>query len=383
MTAVRSMSAPSVPDSNSTSHDSTLNDSTLNDSTHNDSTSDRSAAAAAVTLLRSTSVEKALLGALDVLPEPLRTGCHRVVDAGGKRLRPDLVLRCADVGPAGSAAAVGAAVAVELLHSASLVHDDLLDDSETRRGVRAVHRHEGASTAVIAGDAMIALSWRAIAGSGPDAVDDLGAALSEMCQGQALEEQLRFDATARQQDVLRVAELKTGALLKAACRIGARVGQCSPEQVDALGRFGSDFGVALQLMDDVLDLIADQAALGKPIGADFRAGTVTMPTVYSLERVCDATGARLSSLLRRDLSDDGLREAWELVVDSGAVGRTVQLARDLAVRAARAATDAGAPTELVTMPERYVRRQMDTKVAAAHRGLLPGGGSDWENERVG
>ncbi len=347
------------------------------------SSSDRGAAAAAVTLLRSTSVEKALLSTLDALPEPLRSGCHRVVDAGGKRLRPDLVLRCADIGPAGSAKAVGAAVAVELLHSASLVHDDLLDDSETRRGVRAVHRHEGASTAVIAGDAMIALSWRAIAGEGPGAVDDLGAALSEMCRGQALEEALRFDATATATDVLKVAELKTGALLKAACRIGARVGGCSPEQVEALGQFGSDFGVALQLMDDVLDLVADQVALGKPIGADFRVGTVTMPTVYSLERTCDATSSRLTSLLRPDQSDEALQEAWELVVDSGSVGRTVQLARELAARAARAATGAGAPPELVGMPERYVRRQIDTKVAPAHRGLLPRDGHDWENERVG
>ncbi len=344
---------------------------------------DRSSASSAVTPPRSTSVERALLGALDGLPEPLRTGCHRVVDAGGKRLRPDLVLRCADIGPAGSAEAVGAAVAVELLHSASLVHDDLLDDSETRRGVRAVHRHEGASTAVIAGDAMIALSWRAIAADGPDSVDDLGAALLEMCQGQALEEQLRFDATAGPKDVLRVAELKTGALLKAACRIGARVGGCSPEQVEALGSYGSDFGVALQLMDDVLDLIADQAALGKPIGADFRAGTVTMPTVYSLERNCDATSSRLTALLSSDVSDEGLREAWELVVESGSIRRTVQLARDLAVRAGRSAADAGAPAELVGMPGRYVRRQIDTKVASAHRGLLPVGGGERENERVG
>ena len=338
---------------------------------------------AAVILLRSTSVEKALLSALDALPEPLRTGCHRVVDAGGKRLRPDLVLRCADVGPAGSAAALGAAVAVELLHSASLVHDDLLDDSETRRGVRAVHRHEGASTAIIAGDAMIALSWRTIAGHGADAVDDLGAALSEMCQGQALEEQLRFDATARPQDVLRVAELKTGALLKAACRIGARVGGCTAEQVEVLGRFGSDFGVALQLIDDVLDLVADQAALGKPIGADFRAGTVTMPTVYSLESSYGTTSSKLSSLLRSDLPDEGLQEARELVLDSGSVGRTVQLARDLAVRAAGAAAGAGAPPELVGMPERYVRRQIDTKVAAAHRELLPDGGTEWKHVRFG
>src|SRR3954453_293919 len=128
----------------------------------------------------SLAVENALLASLDVLPEPVRTGCHRVVDAGGKRLRPDLVLRCADIGPLGAKAALSAAVAVQLLHSASLVHDDLLDDSDTRRGGLAVHRHEGMGTAVIAGDAMIALSWRTIATTGAQNVDDLAAALAEM-----------------------------------------------------------------------------------------------------------------------------------------------------------------------------------------------------------
>ncbi|MGS0687323.1 polyprenyl synthetase family protein [Nakamurella sp. GG22] len=328
-------------------------------------------------------VEKALLAALDVLPEPVRTGCHRVVDAGGKRLRPDLVLRCADIGPLGATAALSAAVAVELLHSASLVHDDLLDDSDTRRGVLAVHRHEGMGTAVIAGDAMIALSWRTIAATGAENVDDLAAALAEMCEGQALEERLRFDPSASADDVLRVSELKTGALLKAACRIGARVGGCSDEQVRALGDFGSDFGVALQLMDDVLDLVADQAALGKPIGADFRAGTVTMPTVYCLETGGAGAALRLRSLLRPGVPAEALDEAGEIVLGSGSISRTVDLACVLARRAARSAAAAGAPAELVSMPERYVRRQIKTKVAAAHQGLLPRSQVDWENERVG
>ena len=327
-------------------------------------------------------VEKALLAALDVLPEPVRTGCHRVVDAGGKRLRPDLVLRCADIGPLGATAALSAAVAVELLHSASLVHDDLLDDSDTRRGVLAVHRHEGMGTAVIAGDAMIALSWRTIAATGAENVDDLASALAEMCEGQALEERLRFDPSASADDVLRVSELKTGALLKAACRIGARVGGCWRTRYGALGDYGSDFGVALQLMDDVLDLVADQVALGKPIGADFRAGTVTCRRSTPWNR-CWGSATRLRSLLRPGVPPEALDEASEIVlgpVRSAARSRCVWSSRS---RAARSAAAAGAPAELVSMPERYVRRQIETKVAAAHQGLLPRSEVDWENERVG
>src|ERR1700712_3022848 len=184
---------------------------------------------------RAEDVESGLQRVVDGLLEPLRAGCQRVIGAGGKRLRPELVMRCADVGPRGSAGAVDAAVAVELLHSASLVHDDLLDQSETRRGVPAIHRLEGPSTALISGDALIAVSWRQIARSGPDSVDDLATALSDMCAGQALEDRLRWNAGAQAGDVIRVADLKTGALLRAACRTGARAGGCDQEQIDALG----------------------------------------------------------------------------------------------------------------------------------------------------
>ena len=252
------------------------------------------------------AVEVLLQAALHRLSEPGRSGSRRIVEAGGKRLRPELLLRCAglagDAGPGGlsadpvqRAATLGAAAAVELLHSATLLHDDLLDGSETRRGVAAVHRAEGLSTAVIAGDALIAQSWRHVARCDAADVEDLADALADMCAGEELEAGLSFDPTARPLDVVRVAQLKTGALLRAACRIGGRRAGLPEPQVRALGAFGSDFGVALQLVDDVLDVASEPALLGKPCGADFVAGTVTMPTVYAL---LDGPPGELAGLLR-------------------------------------------------------------------------------------
>ncbi len=317
---------------------------------------------------RAEEIESGLRAVLDGLIEPLRAGCQRVVGAGGKRLRPELVMRCADVGPLGSAGAVDAAVAVELLHSASLVHDDLLDQSETRRGVPAIHRLEGPSTALISGDALIAVSWRHIARSGPDSVDDLATALSDMCAGQALEDRLRWNGNAQAGEVIRVAELKTGALLKAACRVGARAGGCDEEQIDALGRYGADLGISLQLIDDVLDLISDIELLEKPVCADLRAGAITLPTVFAL---AEPGSLRLRQLISAQASEADLTEVVTAVLASGSVTRTIDLAYAFAARAASACAAAGGSEDLRFLPVAYVRRQLRMKVAAIHQHLVP------------
>jgi geranylgeranyl diphosphate synthase type I len=339
------------------------------------------------------AVEDLLQAALDRLSEPGRSGSRRIVAAGGKRLRPELLLRCASLGggdgpggldtdPSHRAATLSAAAAVELLHSATLLHDDLLDGSDTRRGVAAVHRAEGLLTAVIAGDALIAQSWRMIARSGPDDAEDLADALADMCSGEELEAALAFDPAARPLDVLRVAQLKTGALLRAACRIGGRRAGLGEAQVRALGAYGSDFGVALQLVDDVLDVASEPALLGKPCGADFVAGTVTMPTVYAI-----ADGARtaeLLDLLRPGLDGAGADHARALVLAAGGAERTAELARSFARRAAKAMMSvttstptAGSPAgqeaarALAALPMFYVDAQLEAKVAARVELLAP------------
>ncbi len=331
------------------------------------------------------AVEELLQTALDRLSEPGRTGSRRIVAAGGKRLRPELVLRGAALGggtgPGGLAAdpvhreaTVGAAAAVELLHSATRLHDDLLDGSDTRRGVVAVHRLEGLPTAVIAGDALIAQSWRLIARCDAEDVEDLADALADMCAGEELEAGLSFDPGARPLDVLRVAQLKTGALLRAACRIGGRRAGLPAAQVRAMGAFGSDFGVALQLVDDVLDVASEPELLGKPCGADFVAGTVTMPTVYALTD--GAPTDELVALLRPGLDDAGAARARALVLGAGGADRPAELARSFARRAAKAmasvaaaAPVAGPPAAdtaraLAAMPMSYVDAQLRTKVVA-------------------
>lgn len=323
-----------------------------------------------------TAVEDVLRAAVDRLGEPGRAGARRVVDAGGKRLRPDLVLRCAaltaggpDARPADpvhDAVTVEAAVAVELLHSATLLHDDLLDDAPTRRGVGTVHEVEGPATAILAGDALIAQSWRMVAPAGA-AGGDLADALADMCSGEQRQSLLAFDADARPLDVLRVAQLKTGALLRAAARIGGRRAGLSEAQVRALGAFGSDLGVALQLTDDLLDVAASAEAVGKPCGADFVAGTVTLPAVYALA-AGTAAADELRALLRPGLTVSEAARALALLRDGEGVARTAGLARSFARRASRAvasvaalpgpAVDGALVRALAAAPLEYVESQL-------------------------
>lgn len=319
------------------------------------------------------AVEQALRAAVDRLGEPGRTGARRVIDAGGKRLRPDLVLRCAALtadepaaDPSHAAVTVQAAAAVELLHSATLLHDDLLDAAPTRRGVGTVHEVEGPATAILAGDALIAQSWRLVAAAGA-ACGDLADALADMCSGEQRQSLLAFDADAGSLDVLRVAQLKTGALLRAATRIGGRRAGLSEAQVQALGAFGSDLGVALQLTDDLLDVAASAEAVGKPCGADFVGGTVTMPAVYAMASgTPDA--AELRELLRPGLTVPEAERALALLRAGDGVARTAGLARSFARRAARAmrkvsalpgpTVDAGLVRALAAAPLEYVQSQL-------------------------
>lgn len=333
-------------------------------------------------------VERRLAEVVDRLPEPARAGCRRLVDAGGKRLRPDLALRCAAEvarpglisGPNNSADGAGpddgvgddrgvvdAAVAVELMHCATLMHDDLIDNSAVRRGVATVHRQEGPGTAIVGGDALIARSWLLAAGGDPAQPADLGHALAQMCEGQLLEDRLRYRLDARLPQVLQVARQKTAVLLATACRLGARCAGATDAELRAYGSFGLEFGIALQLIDDVLDVVGDPTLMGKPAGSDLAAGLVTAPVVFGLTRADE-----LRTLLSPQAGPDDRRRAVGVLVSSGGVSRTVALAEGFARRASRSLARvipnvASAVTDLSQRPSRYVDDQLQRYTADRYR----------------
>ncbi|GHD85911.1 polyprenyl synthetase family protein [Streptomyces naganishii] len=264
---------------------------------------------------------------------------------GGKGVRQALAVLGAEAAGAPGAAGVPAAVAVELVHTFSLLHDDIMDGDATRRRRPAVWKAYGTGPAVLAGDALFALAVQTLAAApaGPGALRRLSATLADLLRGQA--DDLLFAArpwTGRERVSLAayrtMAVHKTGSLLGCAMALGAVLGGAEPARADALDRAGRHLGVAFQIVDDVLGLWGDPAVTGKPVHADLRERKKTYPVLAALE-VPGPDSRRLAALLESDA--DPARTA-ALVEAAG--GRTLALAEARnRIAAAGEALDSAAP----------------------------------------
>ncbi|HEX8074352.1 MAG TPA: polyprenyl synthetase family protein [Thermoleophilaceae bacterium] len=200
--------------------------------------------------------------------------------AGGKRLRPTLVFIAA--GEASSDDLVEAAVAVELLHMATLVHDDVLDRADVRRGRPTVFASGGRLPATATGDLLFSRAFAVLAATGrPEAVRALSEASSGLARGELMQRQDAWSDAVTIDRYLDRCRLKTARLFEASCRLGALLGDPGAEAADALGAFGDRIGVAFQIFDDVLDVSGPSERTGKPRGADLLDGTVTLPLILA------------------------------------------------------------------------------------------------------
>jgi geranylgeranyl pyrophosphate synthase len=206
------------------------------------------------------------------------------IAAGGKRLRPLLVLVVAGEAAA-AASVVRAAVAVELIHSATLVHDDVLDAADLRRGRPTVVATAGRDMATATGDLLFSRAFAELAaGARPEEVRVLSDASSALAEGELLQRADAFDPGVPVERYLRRCELKTASLFEAACRLGALEAPGGAGDSEALGAFGRRIGLAFQLLDDVLDVSGPESRTGKTRGADLLDGTVTLPLILARER---------------------------------------------------------------------------------------------------
>ncbi|MEE1754658.1 polyprenyl synthetase family protein [Streptomyces sp. SP18CS02] len=254
-------------------------------------------------------------------------GEARSAGSGGKGVRQALAVLCAEAAGASGGTAVDGAVAVELVHAFSLLHDDIMDGDETRRRRPAVWKAYGTGPAVLAGDALFALAYEVLAGSpgphGAEAVRRLSADLRDLVAGQS--DDLLFERrpwtgpeAVPVDAYLRMAEQKTGALLGCAAALGALLAGAPAPTVRALSTAGRQLGVAFQAVDDVLGLWGDPATTGKPVLGDLRRRKKTLPVLAALAAGSPASG-RLAALLEApgELDADGLRRAALLVEEAG------------------------------------------------------------------
>jgi octaprenyl-diphosphate synthase len=281
---------------------------------------------------RADLVELELTRQLMVDPESVAAPMRRLMEAGGKRLRPRLVQLTAQLGPQYEPLrTAGLAAAVEILHNATLVHDDYVDESTHRRGRPTVAAAEGPERAIAVGDYYFAKATRLIAETGNnDVTQTIAAALEAICESQIDDVALRGAFPGDHDSYLRVVRGKTAALFAAACASGAQLSHASPEVVEALWRYGDLLGVAFQMADDMVDF---SPSSGKPVGLDIRQRVLSLPLIYAAED--REVGPEVRRLLAGALGDEEVARVAELVASSEALRRVGDEARTLVDEAVR------------------------------------------------
>jgi heptaprenyl diphosphate synthase len=306
------------------------------------------------------SVGDRLAATCTVGAQDLTAPCLRVVAGGGKRLRPALTLAVADVGRTFDRRVIAAAVAVELVQVGSLVHDDIFDNAETRRGTPTINAVEGRTQALLAGTYLMARAGAEAAAAGQKVALDVAGTVALLCVGQTTETQHQFDIGQEIERYLFTIEAKTAALFACSCRVGALCAALSEEQVERFGEFGRTFGMAFQLIDDVLDLIGDPERLGKPVGADLRSGVLTMPALLEM---ADPSGGDLRALLLRRQKAD-LEQASRMILNSGRIDEVIEIARQYAAESAAAIAEVPGASQLSRFPASYLDWALEEFVAA-------------------
>jgi octaprenyl-diphosphate synthase len=244
--------------------------------------------------------------AITEIGEYLRAG-------GGKRIRPALLLLSAKLLNYQGRGAVRLGAVVEIIHTATLVHDDIIDDAKTRRGRPAANTQWGNSKCVLAGDWLYMQAFKiAVQERNFRILDTLIELTQQMVEGELLQME-KLGKLITLEEHFDLIFRKTACLFSVCMRLGAIMGGATPEQEHALGKYGHDLGMAFQIVDDVLDLTASEEVLGKPVASDLREGKVTMAVIHALERCTDAERAQVEKILE-DRAFNGVTHADILAI---------------------------------------------------------------------
>ncbi|WP_088007538.1 polyprenyl synthetase family protein [Indiicoccus explosivorum] len=269
-------------------------------------------------------IENELARTVDSSSHLLNDASLHLLQAGGKRIRPVFVLLCAKFGDSGTAAVRDTAVALELIHMASLVHDDVIDDSLVRRGGPTVKAQWNSRVAMYTGDFMFARALERVSAiDHPVLHEVLAKAIIEVCRGEIIqiEDKQKLDQNLR--SYLRRIKRKTALLISSSCELGALAAGTAPDTAARLRRFGYFIGMSFQIIDDVLDFTSSDAELGKPAGSDFLQGNITLPILAARD---DAALQRLlADRIGRNLSADERMEVVEAVRQGPGIRRSKEL----------------------------------------------------------
>jgi heptaprenyl diphosphate synthase len=286
-------------------------------------------------------VDEGLLAVVQTDDDLLTEIAGHLIRAGGKRLRPGFCMASAAAGPDRPSAAreaarpdaVSGGISIELVHLGSLYHDDVMDEATTRRTVDSVNFRWGNLKAILGGDFLLAKASEIAASLGTEVAGLLAATIARLCEGQVRELRNLFDVSRTEEAYLAAIAGKTAALFSSACRIGALVADHPRPVVDQLTAFGQHYGMAFQIVDDILDVVASDEELGKPAGNDLVQGVYTLPVIRTLS---GRDGEGLRRVLGRPLGMGEMDEARSVVRANGAIAASVTTAREFVERAVEA-----------------------------------------------
>lgn len=274
------------------------------------------------------AIEQKLTDSLSLIKHPtLAKAAGHLLSAGGKRIRPCMMsMAYKAAGGTNMDGILSVAVAMELIHNWSLVHDDIIDNSDTRRGRTTVHVEWDNTVAILAGDALLSLAYRVVAESGfrPEKTAEvmrlLTTATMDLIDGEQLDVDLEVQDQVSEHDYFKMIAGKTGALFVASARIGALLASDDPNHIDALERYGRSVGLAFQLQDDLLDLTAEEAKLGKEVGKDIKEGKKTLIVLHALQYADAEQLGELEQLLGNTaISSLEVQEAIDILQQCGSI----------------------------------------------------------------
>lgn len=273
-------------------------------------------------------VEDLMLHDLESENPELTEMCQYVISSGGKRLRPALcIMSYGAVGGKDMMKPVKVGAAFEIIHSATLVHDDINDQGEIRRGRKTLHKEYTVSKAIIAGDYMFAMGFRLLAAEAPQIVDYIVDASASMGAGEFVQKDFEHASSVTEDDYIEIITGKTAKLFEASSKSGAAVANADGAMLEALGNFSHYIGLAFQIVDDTLDVTGDPHNTGKAIGTDLIEGKPTLPVIYAMQD--PDKGPRLIELFEKaDVTTDDVAEALELIRSTDSVDRCLSKARE-------------------------------------------------------
>jgi len=268
-------------------------------------------------------IEKIICESLTSSVKTVADISEHILDAGGKRLRPSLVALSASACPGDYAMEkmVNIAAAAEIVHMATLIHDDVVDSAELRRGKPTANSHWGNQISVLTGDYMVAKAFSILSMHGNMKIMQvLSEATVAMTEGEIRQIETRGDIHAQMGSYLTVIHGKTAAFISVCCRVGAILNDCDSETEKAISQYGLNLGMAFQITDDVLDLIGEPAVTGKPVGGDIREGKITIPLILALERSNASDRTALETILSSsEVSSTDIAFARKIAEETGAL----------------------------------------------------------------